>query len=115
MTGWHQIGDRLCASRAELNLLVWRERLQIARHLPVAGRDDDQPFMLRASFELEQALYRRAIARITPQAVTGFRGIGDQTAAPEVRSEPAIGESCALHSMPRKIHSSKPNQAREAG
>jgi len=87
----HQIGDRLCASLAEFLLLVWRERLQIACHLPVIGCDDDQALVLRPPLEPEQALYRDSIIRVAAKAIAGFGGIGDQSAAPQVRRDAAIG------------------------
>jgi hypothetical protein len=89
MKGRHEISDRLRPRYFELLLLRWRDRLQIARHLPVTGRDEYQPLVLRALLEFEQALHRAAIVRITAQAVAGFGGIGDQTAASEVCGEAA--------------------------
>jgi hypothetical protein len=89
MKGRHEISDRLRPRYFELLLLGWRDRLQIARHLPVTRRDEYQTLVLRALLEFEQALHRDAIVRITAQAVAGFGGIGDQTAASEVCGDPA--------------------------
>lgn len=88
--GRHQAGDRLCTCLAELLLLVWRERLQIANYLLITGRDYDQSLVLRSTFELEQPLYCDAIVRIAAKTIAGFGRIGDQAAAPEMRGDAAI-------------------------
>jgi len=69
MQGRHQIGDGLCSRNFKLVLLRGRERMQIARHLPVTGRDQDQAFVLRALLEPEQTLHRAAIVRIAAQPI----------------------------------------------
>ncbi len=66
MNGRHQIRNRLRPCRFEMLLLGWRERLQVARHLQVTGRNEYQPFVLGTPLEFEQSLYGDAIVRITP-------------------------------------------------
>lgn len=89
MKGRHQISNRLRPRCFDLLLLGRRDRLQIMRNLPVTGRDEYQPFALRALLEFEQALHRAAIVRIAAQTITGFGGVGDQPAASEVRGDAA--------------------------
>src|ERR1039458_8097306 len=90
MKGRHEISDRLRPRYFELLLLGWRDRLQIARHLPVTRRDEYQTLVLRALLDFEQSLHRDAIDRITAQAVARFLGIGDQPPASEVCGDTAI-------------------------
>lgn len=66
----HKIGDSLRSCSFKLVLLCGCKRLQIARHLSVSGRDQDQPFVLRAPLEFEQALYRVAIVWVAAQPIT---------------------------------------------
>lgn len=120
--GRHQAGYRLSARLAESLLFGWRERLQIACHLPVIGRNDDQSFVLRAPLDLEQTLYRDAIVRVAAQAVAVFGGIGDQAAASEVRGEASKGGGDTMqshlsdqHPSPQPIFRLRNKGARQRG
>jgi hypothetical protein len=68
----------------QLVLIGRRERLQVALHLPIVGRDENETLVLRAPLEFEYALHGFAITRIAAEAVAGFGGIGDEAAALEV-------------------------------
>ncbi len=87
----HEAGNRLRARFVQSLLLRRRERLQITRHLPITGCDEDQPFALRALLEFEQALHGSAIIRVATQAVAGLGGVSNQSAARKMRSDRASG------------------------
>ena len=88
----HQIGDGLCVIVLQPDLFGGSKRLQVARDLLVVRRDKDETFALRALLEFEDALHGFAIVRIAAEAVAGFGGIGDETAAFEVGFKTASGD-----------------------
>lgn len=104
--GGHQVSDGLRTIGLQLVLLRQRERLDVARYLPVTRSDENQPLFLRALLELEDALHRTAIARVAAQAVAGLGRVGDEAAVLEVGGNRAAESLYSLHGSYRKKPSS---------